>query len=89
MADTRVDGHDLRCVCARRPLLARYGRATDGSLFVHIKVFKQSRLYTEAIFTDGTVRIHCRECLRWNKIIIRQPSSVRMRAEALPDSIRV
>lgn len=63
--------NEIRCFCARRPLLGVYGRDADGKLFIHIKVYKQSRLYAE-IFVDGdaTCRIRCRECLRLQKVKI-------------------
>jgi len=78
---------DLRCPCARRPLLAKYGRDAGGALFIHVKVFKQSRLYTEIVFTSGKVRIRCRECLKWNSVTIRQPHGVELRREALPSGV--
>jgi hypothetical protein len=64
---------ELRCLCSRKPLLATYGLNDSGELYVHIKVFKQSRIYGEAIFTRGKVELHCRECLRWHRVVIRQP----------------
>ena len=78
---------ELRCSCSRRPLLALYGRGTDGNLFVHLKVFKGRRLYAEAVFTSGIVRLHCRECLRWTTVRIVQPGSPRVRQEELPPEI--
>jgi hypothetical protein len=64
---------ELRCFCARKPLLATYGVNKKGKLFVHVKVYKQTRLYGEVLVTDGTVQLHCRECLRWHTVVIRQP----------------
>lgn len=78
---------ELRCECSRRPLLALYGRSTDRKLYVHIKVFKGKRLYAEAVFTQGVVRLHCRECLRWTTVRIHQPGEPRVKQEALPDEI--
>lgn len=78
---------ELRCTCSRRPLLALYGRGTDGLLFLHLKVFKGRRLYAEAIFTEGIVRLHCRECLRWNTVRILQPGKPRAVQEELPPEI--
>lgn len=60
--------NELRCICSRRPLLAYYGREENGEPYLHQKVFKQRRLYSESIFTRGTASIKCRECFRWTKI---------------------
>lgn len=65
--------HDLRCFCSREPLLAVYGLDEDGKLYIHIRIWKQKRLYGEIVATGGTVRLRCRECLRWNTVVIRQP----------------
>jgi hypothetical protein len=82
---------DLRCFCTRRPLLGKYGRDKDGLLYVWVKIFKQSRIYGEVIFTEGTVRLRCRECLRWHLVRIRQPDDSRVvfRQEDLPKAISV
>lgn len=60
--------HDLRCICSRRPLLAYFGRDESGNPYLHQKVYKQRRLYSESIFTGGTASIKCRECFRWTNI---------------------
>lgn len=64
---------ELRCFCARKPLLATYGVNKDGKLYVHVKVYKQRRVYGEVLVTEGKVQLHCRECLRWHTVTIRQP----------------
>lgn len=66
-----VRNRDIRCICARKPLLAVYGVDREGKPFIHVKVYKQSRLYAE-LFIDGnaTCRIRCRECLRLQKVKI-------------------
>lgn len=67
----REDKNEIRCICSRRPLLARYGVGPDGSPFIHIKIFKQSRIYGEVfVSADAVVRIRCRECLRLQKVRI-------------------
>lgn len=63
-------GLDVRCYCVHRPLLAKCGRDEDGEPWIHVKVWKGKRLYTEIVATSGTVRIRCRECLRWYKVKI-------------------
>lgn len=61
----------LRCFCARQPLLALYGIDNAGRLFVHVKVYKADRIFGEIVCT-GDVKIRCRECYRWYRVIIRQ-----------------
>jgi hypothetical protein len=82
---------DLRCFCSRKPLLGKYGRDRNGLLYVWVKMFKQSRIYGEVIFTEGTVRLRCRECLRWHLVRIRQPEAANpvFRQEDLPKEISV
>lgn len=64
---------EMRCFCSRRPLLAKYGRDPKGELFLHIKVFKQARLYAEIrVSANAQVRITCRECLREHRVKIVQ-----------------
>lgn len=62
---------EVRCFCARTPLLAVYGVGEDGEPFLHVKVYKQSRIYAE-LYIDGDAkcRITCRECLRVHSIRI-------------------
>ena len=62
----------MNCFCNRKPLLAKYGIDSKGRLFIHIKVFKQDKLYGEQIIRGGEVEIRCRECHRWHKITIRE-----------------
>lgn len=61
---------DLRCTCSKRPLLGVGGRDRWGKPFVHVKVFKQGRVYGEIVTTGGTTRIRCRECSRWFSVTI-------------------
>jgi hypothetical protein len=68
--------HELRCFCRTQPLLATYGVDASGELFVHIKIYKQSRIFGEIIFKDGVAKIKCRNCLRWHKVIFRPKSVV-------------
>lgn len=51
-----------------------YGIDRSGDLYVHVKIYKQSRVYGEILVTGGKVRLHCRECLRWHVIRIVQPN---------------
>ena len=65
--------NELRCFCSHRPLLAVYG-LNKGELYVHVRIFKQQRIFGEVVVTGGIVQLHCRECLRWHKVVIRQPN---------------
>jgi len=76
--------NELRCFCGRRPLLATYGLDTDGRLYVHVRIFKQQRIYGEVVVTEGTVRLHCRECLRWHKVVIKQYGGAGLIEETVP-----
>lgn len=66
--------HELRCFCSRRPLLAMYGLDKFGRTYVHIKAYKQRRIYTDVIHYGGEVNIRCRECFRWNNIVFTTPA---------------
>ena len=76
---------ELRCCCADRPLLAVCGRDAHGQPFVHIKIFKQGRVYGEVVAT-GDVRVRCRECRRWHVVTIRR-EAVQFKEQPLPASI--
>lgn len=62
----RLPSHELRCFCSKQPLLALYGYSLRRGLYVHIKVYKQKRIFGEIMVTgEGSrVDITCRECLR-------------------------
>lgn len=66
---------ELRCFCRNEPLLATYGLGPNEKLFVHVKVYKQNRIYGELIFEGGVVRIRCRNCLRWHRVIFKNESA--------------
>lgn len=66
--------NELRCFCSRLPLLATYGIGDDGRLYVHVRVYKQRRIYGEVLVTEGIVKLRCRECLRWHTVVIHQPN---------------
>lgn len=87
---TRHTRNDLRCFCSRKPLLATYGLTTQGKLYVHVKVYKQSRIYGEVLVTEGTVELHCRECLRWHKVVMHKPGAVTLEeTEKNPSAVEV
>lgn len=71
MSLSRKTSNELRCFCGRQPLLATYGVDEDDRLYIHVKIFKQRRIFGEVLVTEGTVSLHCRECLRWHTVRIR------------------
>lgn len=79
--------NELRCFCARSPLLATFGLDSKGKLYVHVKIYKQRRVYGEVLITEGKVQLHCRECLRWHTVIIREPGSAALKPEQFPPSV--
>ena len=87
MTTAPASEHDIRCICARQPILAKYGYDRESkAVFVHVKRWKQDRLLCEVVVTSGRVRLHCPVCLRWLTINIK-PEKVDVREEALPSSI--
>lgn len=70
MPATLGEMKSLNCFCHRKPLLAKYGVDSDGKLYVHIRVYKQNRIFSESIMRGGEIEIKCRECFRWHKIRI-------------------
>lgn len=68
--------HDLRCFCSRHPLLAVYGIDEKGRLYVHQRVYKGPRVFGESFFYGGTIKLLCRECFRWNEVVIRNRNTV-------------
>lgn len=72
MTDTTK--HRLNCFCSRHPLLAVYGVDARGRPYIHIKVYKQRRVFAEFVAYGGEVAVCCRECVRWHRIVIRNPT---------------
>ena len=79
---------DLRCACSARPLLGVCGRRQDGEPYIHIKVYKQSRIFGEIVAVGGDVHIKCRECLRWHTVTIKR-GGVDFAVEPLPSDIQI
>lgn len=79
---------ELRCFCRAQPLLATYGIDSKGKLYVHVKVWKQRRIFGELVIEGGTVKIRCRDCLRWHVIRIEQNrATLHETQEELPTAI--
>jgi hypothetical protein len=79
--------HELRCFCTRKPLLAMYGIDNRDQLYVHVKIYKGGRVFGEMVVTSGTVHLRCRECLRWQRVIIVEPGVARLRAVPKPQAL--
>lgn len=60
----------IRCICSRRVLLGYYGIDNKNRPYVHLKVYKKDMIYGEMV-SYGSVKIKCRECLRWHSINFR------------------
>jgi hypothetical protein len=66
-----------------------YGVDERGKLFVHIRIYKQRRIYGEVLVTEGKVQLFCRECLRWHTVVIRQPGSAALVEDETPAPLTV
>jgi hypothetical protein len=76
----------LRCFCSSRPLLGVYGiDPKDGRAFVHIKVYKQSRVFGEHVFKSGELKTKCRVCYRWHHITIHENVIPRLKEIPAPN----
>jgi hypothetical protein len=67
-----LSSHELRCFCRQQPLLAVYGYSIRYGPYVHIKVYKQRRLFGEVVVTGTGSRceLTCRDCLRHHVVTI-------------------
>lgn len=68
-------------------MLATYGLNKHGKMYVHVKIYKQRRVYGEVLITEGRVQLHCRECLRWHTVIIREPGKAALQLEQYAPSV--
>lgn len=64
--------NEIRCYCRRQPLLATYGMDDTGKVYIHVKVYKNRRIFGEVLITEGIVELRCRECMRWFRIPLRK-----------------
>lgn len=83
---TKETKNELRCFCSRAPLLAVYG-IKDGELYIHVKIYKQRRIYGEVLITSGKVKLHCRECLRWHTVTMRGRDAVVLEEDSVPPTL--
>jgi hypothetical protein len=84
VAKSRATKNELRCFCRHQPLLATYGVDEKSELYIHIKIFKQGRIFGEVLITRGVVKLKCRECLRWHTVVIRQPNRAELKEDSVP-----
>lgn len=81
--------HELRCFCAREPLLAIFGVDEKGRLYVHQRVYKQGRVFGESLhYGGGTVALLCRECLRWQQVVIKERTKAVLEPMDMPEMFR-
>lgn len=79
--------NELRCFCRRQPLLATYGLDERRKIYVHIKIYKNRRIYGEIIVEEGSkIKLRCRECLRWYTVIIRSSGAPQLVETSAPES---
>lgn len=80
--------HELRCFCARTPLLATFGIDSKGVLYIHVKIWKARRIFGELVVEGGIVKIRCRNCLRWHTVrIVGKEASLEETHEDLPVAV--
>ena len=84
-----TENEGIRCFCSRRPLLAKLGRDPKMGQYVHVRVFKQARIYGEVVVTEGVVHLRCRECLRWTRITIKHMEADVKKDELLPVRLEI
>lgn len=78
----------MRCFCASKPLLAMYGIDERGKLYIHVKIYKQKRIYGEIVATGGEVLIRCRDCFRFHRIRFVAPyKEARLQSTRLPAKV--
>lgn len=75
---------ELRCFCRSEPMLAMYGIDEDGELYVHVRIYKQKRLYSESWHSGGVLKLRCRNCLRWHTVTFPGKTSARLVESAPP-----
>lgn len=66
---------DIRCVCSRKPLLGIWGIDDKGKAYVHVMIYKQSRIFGQVLFSEGVAHLWCRECHRWTRLRLRGTAS--------------
>lgn len=78
--------YEYKCDCRHHPLLAIYGREEGGALYVHVRVYKNKKLYAE-VYTNHDIKIMCRECKFWREIVIRNRVEPKVVPALKPEAI--
>jgi hypothetical protein len=65
-----------------------YGVDERGKVYVHIKVYKQQRVFAEMLVHDGDVKIGCRECIRWHRIVFKKDNQAELEETQVPAEIK-
>ena len=86
MLESKAQIEQMRCICRHKPLLAVCGSDDDG-VFIHVKVYKQNRLYAE-LFSRHPITIRCRDCMRFWNIAIPESNRPRMLERGVPSPLR-
>lgn len=81
--------NELRCFCRREPLLAVYGVDKRGKLYIHVKIWKNRRVYGEMLVTEGRVHLRCRECMRWHQVHINPGKQTAKLMQSFPSDTMV
>lgn len=81
--------NELRCFCRRRPLLATYGLDDSNKVYVHVKVYKNRRIYGEIVVREGSsLSLRCRECLRWYGLEVGKGSPI-LKETTVPNAVEL
>lgn len=73
----------IRCICTARPILAIARVSSSGTRYVHIRIYKQRKVYGEIVIEEGLVRMKCRSCGHWYSLHVKRDSHKAI-AEDLP-----
>lgn len=66
-------------------MLAIWGNDEHGKPYVHIRIYKQGRIFGDVVVYGGEVKICCRECLRWQIItFVGERSSAQLTQTGVP-----
>jgi hypothetical protein len=84
-----MEGEAVRCCfCSKRPILAIVS-VTDGQVTVHIKVYKQGKIYAETfIERPERISLRCRECGRLQTLQVVRGAPQLVETESPPDARR-
>lgn len=64
-----------------------YGVDKKGQVYVHVRIYKANRIFGEILVTNGTALLRCRECFRWQRVIIVEPGVAVLKTEPRPQAL--